>query len=78
MTTEFNSETVRKRSKEHISKLVQIAEDRVQRGCFLKPGTYQKYIDYLRTKPVTGATEPKSTTFFLVLTHKYSLRSSWR
>jgi len=58
MTTEFNPENVRTvPSKEHIYKLVQLARDRVERGCFLKPGTYQRYMDYLRTKPATGVTE---------------------
>jgi hypothetical protein len=44
-------------SKEKISKLVHFARSRVERGCFLKPGTYQKYMAYLRTKPTTGVTE---------------------
>lgn len=58
MTTEFHPENVRRfPSKEHISKLVQLARERVERGCFLKPGTYQKYMDYLRTKPAKGVTE---------------------
>lgn len=58
MTTQFNSDNVRRvPSKEHISKLVQLAETRVARGCFLKSGTYQKYMQYLRTKPATDVTE---------------------
>lgn len=44
-------------SKEHMSKLVQFARARVEGGCLLKPGTYQKYMNYLRTKPTTGVTE---------------------
>lgn len=58
MNTQFNSNNVRRTpSKEHISKLLQLAESRVERGCFLKAGTYQKYMEYLRTKPTTGDTE---------------------
>lgn len=58
MSTQMNSDNVcRIPSKEHISKLVQLAVNRVERGLFLKPGTYQKYMEYLRTKPTTGTTE---------------------
>lgn len=58
MTTQMNPYNLsRISSKEHISKLVQLAESRVERGLFLKPGTYQKYMEYLRTKPTTGTTE---------------------
>lgn len=58
MTTEFKPENIRRvPSKEHISKLAQLARKRVERDCFLKPGTYQKYIDYLATKRENGVTE---------------------
>lgn len=58
MNTDFNFSNNRKGpSQEHISKFIRLAKARVNGGVLLKPGTYQKYIDYLRTKPVTGVTE---------------------
>lgn len=58
MTIDFNSQNNRKApSKEHISKRIQLAKNRVASGFLLKPGTYLRYMAYLRTKPLTGATE---------------------
>lgn len=46
----------KKSSKEHVAKLIGLASRRTQKR-LLKPGTYLKYMDYLKTKPIQAITE---------------------
>lgn len=58
MTTPSNEQNLKRTlSQEFISKRMKLAQRRIERGYFLKPGTYQRYIDDLRTKATVGATE---------------------
>lgn len=45
------SEELSEREEKKIQKIVQIVKDRPQKRGFLKKGTYEKYIDFLRKKP---------------------------
>lgn len=41
----------------HTAKLISLAKKRVEKKIFLSPGTYLKYMEYLRSKLFEGATE---------------------
>lgn len=49
-----NQSTTNEKALDHS---IERARNRVESNRFLKPGTYEKYIDYLRTKPVVGSAE---------------------
>ena len=58
MTLENSSQKLPKaHSKEMTTKLSRLATRRVQQGRLLKPGTYMKFMEHLKTKPVQGPRE---------------------